>query len=60
MCLSVVSHLPPIFSESIVTYRMVTGSQNVAANGEGRPKKRLVLNAFVEMCMSSRPTQLFC
>jgi hypothetical protein len=36
---------------------MVTASQNVAVNGEGRPKKRLVLNAFVEMCMSSTSTQ---
>jgi hypothetical protein len=43
--------------ESFVACRMVTASQNVAVNGEGRPKKRLVLNAFVEMCMSSRWTQ---
>ena len=48
----------PISSESFVICSMVTGPQNVAVNGEGRPKKRLVLNAFVEMCMSSRSTQL--
>jgi hypothetical protein len=38
-----------IFSESFVIYSMVTGPQDVAINGEGRPKKRLVLNAFVDV-----------
>jgi hypothetical protein len=29
---------------------MVTGSSHVAATANGQPKKKLVLNAFVEMC----------
>ena len=32
---------------------MVAEPQNVAVNGDSWPKKRLVLNAFVEMCMFS-------
>ena len=29
---------------------MVTSSNHVAATANGQPKKKLVLNAFVEMC----------